>query len=142
MNRQTFEKHVFQVIPAELGCLPDHKAIDCIQRMIPEGFPVHLAIHQVSLGEGRNRTIYSAPHTHQEWDEVNVLLSNSTLTYAITIGDEVSEVAAPATIWIPAGVAHAANVISGEGFFICLRIDKKPAATGSGSAGHPPASPA
>lgn len=126
MNGTTFDDCVCRAVPAGLEGLPDHKGIDRIQRLVPEGFPIHLAIHHVKAGEDPNRVIYSAPHTHLEWDEINVLISSSELVYAITIGDEAREVAAPATIWIPSGVEHAANLVSGEGFFLCIRIDKKP----------------
>ena len=51
---------------------------------------------------------------------VNILLSLDRLVYEITLGDEVYEVEAPASIYIPAGLVHSANVIEGSGFFVAI----------------------
>ena len=62
---------------------------------------------------------YCEPHVH-DCDEINILLSDSHLSYEIRLGDEVFVVNAPATIHIPAGVVHSANVIEGSGFYIAI----------------------
>jgi hypothetical protein len=62
---------------------------------------------------------YCEPHVH-DCAELNLLLSTSRLLYEIRLGDDVYEVEAPATIHIPAGLLHSANVISGSGFFIAM----------------------
>jgi hypothetical protein len=62
---------------------------------------------------------YCEPHVH-DCAELNLLLSTSRLVYEIRLGDDVYEVEAPASIYIPAGLRHSANVISGSGFFIAM----------------------
>jgi hypothetical protein len=62
---------------------------------------------------------YSEPHVH-DCMEINMLLSMSRLVYEIRLGDEVYIVEAPATIYIPAGLIHSANVIEGTGFFLAM----------------------
>ncbi|WP_223204990.1 cupin domain-containing protein [Gordonia jinghuaiqii] len=62
---------------------------------------------------------YCEPHVH-DCPEINILLSMDHLVYEITLGDEVYEVEAPASIYIPAGLTHSANVIEGSGFFIAI----------------------
>jgi hypothetical protein len=66
-----------------------------------------------------DRRSYCQPHTH-DFSEINILLSLSRLSYEIRLGDEVYIVEAPASIYIPAGLVHSANVIEGCGFFLAL----------------------
>jgi len=89
-----------------------------ISRIAWEGFPVHLAVHQVSVVEEMPER-YVAPHTHNE-PEINIILSDDELVYKIWLGDEIYEVGAPAAIWIPPGLSHSANVIRGSGQFVCM----------------------
>lgn len=115
-----------------LADTPCHQASACIRRLAPAGFPVHVGIHQVAAGSTPDPGDYSAPHHHEAQDEINILISDHQLTYRLTFDDETYEVEAPATVWIPAGVNHSANVISGRGTFVCLRLAKPstgPAAT-------------
>jgi len=55
--------------------------------------------------------------------EYNILLGN--LKYQIILGDEKYIVQAPANIWIPAGLNHSANLIEGEGHYICIILSDK-----------------
>ena len=65
------------------------------------------------------RRSYCEPHVH-DCPEINILLSFTRLVYEIRLGDEVYLVEAPATIYIPAGLVHSANVVEGSGFFVAL----------------------
>lgn len=76
-------------------------------------FTYHIAIHQFSDVMPADRH-YCDVHVH-EFDELNVFHSTSDLRVAVRLGDETIEVTAPATVFIPAGTPHAANVISGSG---------------------------
>jgi len=62
---------------------------------------------------------YCEPHRH-DCPEINILLSSSRLVYEIMLGSERYVVEAPASIYIPAGLVHSANVIEGSGFFIAI----------------------
>ena len=62
---------------------------------------------------------YCEPHRH-DVDEINILLSQGHLLYDIRLGDERYEVEAPASVYIPAGLVHSANVIEGSGFFVAV----------------------
>lgn len=67
---------------------------------------------------------YCDLHQH-EFDEVNLILSEgNNLRYRIRFEDEEYEVDAPATVYIPAGVRHAAEVMSGRGTYIALLFTK------------------
>ena len=72
-------------------------------------------IREVSAG----RRSYCEPHVH-DCPEINILVSLTRLIYEIRLGDEVYIVEAPATIYIPAGLVHSANVVEGSGFFVAL----------------------
>lgn len=122
MADNKFRGNIFRNEPAPLGNTPCHQASACIRRLAPTGFPLHIGIHQVEASADPERKDYSAPHHHLDQDEVNILISDSHLAYRLTFDDETYEVEAPATIWIPAGVNHSANVISGSGTFVCLRL--------------------
>ncbi len=67
---------------------------------------------------------YCEKHWH-EFDEVNHILSeDGSLRYKITLGDETYEVNSPSTVYIPKGLKHSAEVISGKGVFICTTFTK------------------
>jgi hypothetical protein len=85
---------------------------------VHEAIGKHIVCHEIRDVPGERRS-YSEPHVH-DCDEINILLSDSHLSYEIQLGDEVFVVTAPATIHIPAGVVHSANVIEGSGFFIAI----------------------
>jgi len=78
----------------------------------------HIVSHEIRDVPNERRS-YCEPHVH-DCDEMNILLSDSHLSYEIRLGDEVFVVNAPATIRIPAGLVHSANVIEGSGFYIAI----------------------
>jgi DNA-binding transcriptional ArsR family regulator len=93
----------------------------------------HIVSHEIRDVPAERRS-YCEPHVH-DCDEINILLSDSHLSYEIRLGEEVFVVNAPATIHIPAGVIHSANVIEGTGFFIAIvDTDNYKASVGSGTA--------
>lgn len=63
---------------------------------------------------------YCELHKH-EYDEINLILSEGEkLVYKVTLEDETYEVTSPSTIFIPAGVRHSAEVISGKGIMVAI----------------------
>lgn len=67
---------------------------------------------------------YCELHRH-DFDEVNLILSeDNSLKYCIQLEDETYEVNAPATVYIPKGIRHAAEVISGRGIYIAITFTK------------------
>ena len=85
---------------------------------VHEAIGKHIVSHEIRDVPTEQRS-YCEPHVH-DCNEINILLSDSHLSYEIRLGDEVFVVNAPATIHIPAGVVHSANVIEGSGFFIAI----------------------
>jgi len=122
MTSHKYRGNIYRNEPAPLSNTPCHQASDSIRRLAPAGFPLHIGIHQVEAGSTPEQRDYSLPHQHGDQDEINILISDGHLAYRLTFDDETYEVEAPATIWIPAGVNHSANVISGSGTFVCLRL--------------------
>lgn len=100
---------------------------------VHENLGKHIVSHEIYNVPAARRS-YCEPHVH-DCDEINILLSESYLSYEIRLGDEVFVVNAPATIRIPAGVVHSANVIEGTGFYIAI-VDTAnyKASVGSGTA--------
>ena len=102
-----------------LGSVPFHQEISCIERLVATDFPFHLAIHRVRDARDLPRR-YVSPHKHNV-PEINVLIGNERdLRYRVQLGDEFYEVESPASIWIPVGLEHAATVIEGSGYYLCL----------------------
>lgn len=61
---------------------------------------------------------YCELHRHK-YDEINLILSEKgKLVYLIQIEEEKFIVKSPASVYIPKGLKHSANVISGEGIFV------------------------
>ncbi len=115
-------QHVFELLPEALANIPFHENTDAISRFVAKGFPVHLAIHEISpLHEAPGQ--YTFPHVHEDYDEVNIILSNKLLLYQIQVGADDYTLRNNACIFIPRGIEHAANVLRGSGYFITIRIN-------------------
>ncbi|HPS77758.1 MAG TPA: hypothetical protein PLS53_06360 [Thermoanaerobaculaceae bacterium] len=82
---------------------------------------VYIAVHQYSEVMPQSRE-YCRPHVHDH-DEINVFHTTSHLEVEVILDDETVLVEAPATVFIPAGVRHAANVHSGTGFMVVILLD-------------------
>ena len=121
-----YEKLIFNSKNSPLGSIPFHENSDVIERYCSKNFPVHLAIHEINKAQKKDRN-YVKPHKHEK-SEINILLGN--LKYLILLGDEEYIVQAPANIWIPAGLNHSANLIEGEGHYICIILNDKYDAAG------------
>jgi hypothetical protein len=89
--------------------------------------PVFVALHEFSAVEEASRA-YCQPHVH-DFDEINVLHTSSSLRVDLLLGDEVVTVDAPATVFIPAGLPHSANVRSGEGVLVAILLSGEYRAT-------------
>ena len=113
-----------QVQPA--SSIPFHLNVPGVQRWTAPAFPLHVAIHQVTEVQDLPDDLVQ-PHRHAV-PEVNILMSpTDSLEYKIQLDDELYFVRAPCTIWVPAGVLHAANVVRGSGYFVCMnsRLNRK-----------------
>jgi len=85
--------------------------------LIPQS-NTHIAVHFVDAS--KNLPKYSKLHKHNH-DEVNLILSeDSHLTYEIQLEEESYKVNSPSTIFIPKGIKHSAQAISGKGIFVCI----------------------
>ena len=76
-------------------------------------FGMYVAVHEFRDVEPAARA-YCTPHVHDH-DELNIFHSATGLTVELLLGEETVTVEAPATILIPAGTPHSANVRSGSG---------------------------
>ena len=102
---------IFENVLTDLDAIPFHHTLDELQRLAPTcfPFPVHLAVHKF-VGSGTPPRPYVEPHSHGH-PELNVLIGEpGALVYRFTLDNQVRDVKSPATVWIPAGVKHSANV--------------------------------
>ena len=82
----------------------------------------HIAVHIIK-DLPKEIPKYTGLHSH-EHDEINLILSETgELKYKIILEDEEYIVTSPATVNIPKGIAHSAEVIGGEGIFVCIILD-------------------
>jgi mannose-6-phosphate isomerase-like protein (cupin superfamily) len=114
--------HIRNMLLSSLSNVPFHENTQYITRYFAENFPVHMAVHEVSPIL-KPPVEYTQLHVHDEEDEINIILSQQNLLYKIQIGDEEYKISNNSCIWIPRGMMHAANVLSGAGYFITLRIN-------------------
>jgi quercetin dioxygenase-like cupin family protein len=115
---------IVPIVPTSMARSGHCRPVKGVRRSAPEAFPVHVAIHEVSIRRKGKATPYSNPHVHPDQDEVNLLIGGGSLRYRISLGGRVRDVSAPSAVWIPAGVRHSANAVSGKGFFVCVRFGK------------------
>lgn len=95
-----------------------------LQRLLMSGvgaeanYQMHIAVHEIRSDLPFEHRNYSKKHSHNcnEW---NIILGTD-LIFEITLNDEVYEISAPATIFIPTGTLHTANVLKGKGYFIAI----------------------
>lgn len=126
---QKYKKYITKGIPESLSKVPFHKKapIKRISMLNKKTMPesnIHAAVHFVDIID-KKISKYSILHKHDA-DEVNIILSeNDKLVYEIQLDDEIYKVNSPVTIFIPKGVKHRADVISGRGFFVCLILSDK-----------------
>ena len=85
------------------------------------GSGVFIALHEFSGVEPARRD-YCRPHRHDH-DEINVFHTTSHLEVEVDLDGETVLLEAPATVLIPAGMRHAANVRSGSGFMVAILLD-------------------
>ena len=121
LMRNSTQEWIFKMLPAALSNVPFHKNTPPITRIIAENFPVHLAVHEVSM-VSEPPAEYTQLHSHEDSDEVNIILSPDILVYKIQLGEEEFCVSSNASVWIPRGTMHSANVLKGAGYFITLRL--------------------
>lgn len=80
---------------------------------------IRIAVHTIDMLPKKIPN-YCELHKH-DYDEINLILSeNGNLVYKVQLEDETYRVKSPATVYIPAGTRHSAEVISGKGQFIAL----------------------
>ena len=78
----------------------------------------HVAVHRVDAVADAERD-YCDVHEHTV-PELNLILPITDLIYDIVLGDDRYEVHGPASVFIPAGLSHSANVRAGTGFFVAI----------------------
>ena len=123
MNKKKTEGLISNGVDQQLDLLKFHDS-GPIRRLLMSGtgasqFNMHIAVHEISKFLEKEIRDYSLPHRHN-CDEWNIILSSSILRFTIMLDGEVHIVDAPATVYIPAGTLHSANVLEGEGHFIAL----------------------
>lgn len=113
---------LFKMLPVALSNVPFHENTEAITRYFGEGFPVHLAVHEVSP-VANPPAAYTQPHVHDDCNEINIILSPEKLLYKIRLGTDEHIIGNNSSIWIPKGMIHAANVLYGSGYYITIRMD-------------------
>jgi len=78
---------IFKMLIAALSAVPFHEDTASVTRFVAPGFPVHLAVHEVSRVVS-TPVEYTQPHFHEDHDEINIILSEKKLLYKIQLGSE------------------------------------------------------
>lgn len=126
---QKYKKYITKGISEPLSRIPFHhktsiKRISMLSKKIIPESKIHTAVHFVDVAD-KKISKYSCLHKH-DVDEVNMILSHDDkLVYEIQLDDEIYKVSSPSTIFIPKGVKHRADAISGKGIFVCLILSNK-----------------
>ena len=119
-GKNKFGKYIQQGVVQPMSAIAFHgktpiKRLLMLNKEIIEEAENHIAVHFI---KNHKKHTYVTPHVH-DCDEINLILSeDSELTYKICLEDEVYEVVSPATVFIPKGIRHSAEAVSGTGTFI------------------------
>ena len=123
-----YQKFIQKGIPESLDKVPFHKKapikrLSMLDKTIVPKSNTHIAVHFVDAS--KKLPPYSEPHKHNH-DEINLILSEgSILTYNVQLGQESYKVKSPSSIFIPKGLSHSAQAISGQGIFVCIILSSK-----------------
>lgn len=118
-----YQKFITKGVIQSLDKVPFHKKspirrLSMLSRDLIGESNTHIAVHFVDAS--KNLPKYSTLHKHNH-DEINLILSDdSKLTYAIQLENETYTVTSPSTVFIPKGLKHNAQAISGKGIFVCI----------------------
>jgi len=124
-----YQKFIKKGIIESLDKVPFHsqapiKRLSMLNKTLIPQSDTHIAVHYVDASIDLPK--YSTLHSH-EHDEINLILSeDSSLTYDIQFEDESYQVTSPSTIFIPKGIRHSAQAISGKGLFVCIILSDNP----------------
>ncbi len=127
MNK--YQKFIKKGIIESLDKVPFHsqapiKRLSMLNKTLIPQSDTHIAVHFVDASIDLPK--YSTLHSHDH-DEINLILSeDSSLTYEIQFEDESYQVTSPSTIFIPKGIRHSAQAISGKGLFVCIILSDNP----------------
>ncbi|HEY6900151.1 MAG TPA: hypothetical protein VI233_05890, partial [Puia sp.] len=80
-------RFLFDMLPSSLSNVPFHRDMAFITRYFVKGFPLHLAVHEVSSVLNTPEE-YTDPHVHEDNDEVNIIISTDKLLYRIQLGSD------------------------------------------------------
>ena len=123
-----YRKFIKRGITEPLGTIPFHKKapikrLSMLSKLIIPESNTHVAVHFVDASKKLPQ--YSQLHKHNR-DEINLVLSeDSKITYEVQIEDEIYKVTSPSTIFIPKGLRHRAEALSGKGIFVCIILSSK-----------------
>jgi hypothetical protein len=114
---------ILPALPQSLHDVPFHEPGPLTRWLMAGGHrhpdaQTHVAVHQVSA-RGNQPHEYCRLHTHTV-PELNLILPVGRLSYELVLGDERYDVDGPASVFIPAGLPHSANVKSGTGFYVAI----------------------
>ena len=127
MNK--YQKFIKKGIIESLDKVPFHsqapiKRLSMLNKTLIPQSDTHVAVHFVDASIDLPK--YSPLHSHDH-DEINLILSeDSSLTYDIQFEDESYQVTSPSTIFIPKGIRHSAQAVSGKGLFVCIILSDNP----------------
>ncbi|QUC64886.1 2-isopropylmalate synthase [Nitrosopumilus sp. K4] len=123
-----YQKFIKEGIAEPLENIPFHKKapikrLSMLEKTIIPESDTHIAVHFVDAS--KKLPEYSQMHKHDH-DEINLILSESSkLTYDVNLENEHYEVRSPSTIFIPKGLQHSAQAVSGKGIFVCIILSSR-----------------
>jgi quercetin dioxygenase-like cupin family protein len=123
-----YRKFIKKGVIEPLERVPYHKKapikrLSLLDKSINPESTTHVAVHFVDVSG--KMTEYSELHIHDH-DEINLILSeDSKLCYQVQLGDETYKVSSNSSIFIPKGLPHSAQAVSGKGIFVCIILASK-----------------
>lgn len=122
---------VTPLVARALSTTARYRDVPEVRRLEAVGSPSHVIVHEIDGAEPAERD-YCDAHAHP-FGELNLVLGEpGALTFDIVLGDETREVTSPASVWIPAGVTHSANLRAGRGTFVVVYVSQPQPDPGSG----------
>lgn len=130
-----YQKYITKGIVQNLSNIPFHnlsnaplkRLLMMDKKSVPESNS-YISIHIIN-NLPKKISPYCELHNHG-CDEINLIISeDKELIYKIQLENETYKVISPSTIFIPKGIKHKAEVLSGKGIFVSILLNGTYSAT-------------
>lgn len=101
----------------------NHYLSNVLTRYVPQSCPIHVAMHKFDAKSNHEK--YCSSHLHQNEDEINIIIAEGDFAMELEFAGKTQIITDSSVVFIPSNTQHSANIIKGNGYFVCIRFPEK-----------------